>query len=758
MSAISKPYKASLSKTQGRHSYSIIFRHPVRKDPNTGESGRRVRAGLGTRDEAEANALVSQMNELLANSQFWTKGAEETARGRFNPRIVDAFFRNIVPQKKDFMDIREQVISIPSSADSDYRTALLLGTTGAGKTTLLRQIIGTHPDDNGERFPSTSVAKTTVADTEIIVSEGDYHAAVTFMEQDEVRDYLEECISAAVLSAYQEKSDSDVLRRLLQHVDQRMRFNYVLGGDDLFSEDDLDDEDEDDIDEESNEIPEILNLERTNELLISAVKRVHEIANNQGANLKASHEATGESDQQDVEKEYLDKLLREDREYHSIADDLMDEIELRFSQLTLGDMKPEQGWPVSWEFSSADRGIFIKEILRFSSNYPPLRGTLLTPLVNGIRVKGPFFPKWAENKKQPIVIVDGEGLGHTPDSSSSLSNNLLRRINAVDAIILVDDATQPMQAAPAAALRTLVETGNIKKLLMCFTHFDETEHESLPTVSARKKHVLDSAENVIAQLGKDLGVSAERALRARLDEQRFFLENIHEILDKDEKRDKRSIEQMRKLLVAVDKIIKPPVSVAARPVYAHANLVLAIREATVQFHQIWRIRLGLEYKSGITKEPWAQVKALSRRLAILNQDEYKTLKPVADLRKQIGENIYCTIQEPIDWEGDEPDEDSKQQIYDDFFSTLTERLLELAKERIWTDRFDEWNEAFNQSGRGSTVPRAKIIASIYDKAVPIPKSTPSLDQNKFLDEVLALVEAICEEKEIKLKSTTSISR
>ena len=758
MSAISKPYKASLSKTQGRHSYSIIFRHPVRKDPNTGESGRRVRAGLGTRDEAEANALVSQMNELLSNSQFWTKGAEETARGRFNPRIVDAFFRNIVPQEKNFLDIREQAISIPSSTDSDYRTALLLGTTGAGKTTLLRQIIGTHPDDNDERFPSTSVAKTTVADTEIIVSEGDYHAVVTFMEQDEVRDYLEECISAAVLSAYQEKSDSDVLRRLLQHVDQRMRFNYVLGGDDLFSEDDLEDEDEDDIDEESNEIPESLNLERTNELLISAVNRVREIANNQGANLKASHEATGESDQQDVEKEYLDKLLREDREYHIIADKLMDEIELRFFQLTLGEMKPEQGWPVSWEFSSADRDIFIKEILRFSSNYPPLRGTLLTPLVNGIRVKGAFFPKWAGNRKQPIVIVDGEGLGHTPDSSSSLSTDLTHRINAVDAVILVDNATQPMQEAPAAALRTLVRTGNIKKLLMCFTHFDKTEHESLPSVSARKKHVLESAENVITQLGKDLGVSAERALRARLEEQCFFLESIHKILNEDEKRGKRSIEQMRKLLVAVDKIIKPPVSVAARPVYAHANLVLAIREATVQFHQIWRFRLGIEYKPGVTKEHWARVKALSRHIAILKKDEYKALKPVADLHKQIGEKIYCTIQEPIRWEGGEPDEDSKQQIYDDFFSALTEGLLKLADKRMRTERYDEWQEAFKQSGRGSTVPRAKIIASIYDKAAPIPKSTPSLDQNKFLDEVLALVEAICEEKEIKLKSTTSISR
>lgn len=249
MPIIPKPYKASLSKTQGRHSYSIIFRHPVRKHPNTGKPGRRVRAGLGTKDENEANQLVAQMNELLANSDYWTAGAQATARGRFDGRIVDVLFHDIVPQPTDFMGVRKQVIPIPSSDDSDYRSALLLGTTGAGKTTVLRQIIGTHPVK--ERFPSTATAKTTVADTEIIVAEGDYQSVVTFMERNEVRDYLEECISKAVLTAYQEKPDSDVLRSLLQPVDQRMRFNYVLGNG-LVSEDDLDDEDEDedDFDEE----------------------------------------------------------------------------------------------------------------------------------------------------------------------------------------------------------------------------------------------------------------------------------------------------------------------------------------------------------------------------------------------------------------------------------------------------------------------------------------------------------------------------
>ena len=210
------------------------------------------------------------------------------------------------------------------------------------------------------------------------------------------------------------------------------------------------------------------------------------------------------------------------------------------------------------------------------------------------------------------------------------------------------------------------------------------------------------------------------------------------------------MKMMKALLAAVDRIVKRPEPVAARPVYDRANLTLAIRKAAVQFRQAWRPRLGL--KPGANKEHWTRVKALSRRLANGWSDQYDNLRPVSDLHKQLGELIYVTIQKPVRWEGDEPDEDSRQQTYDDFFSALTGPLLELATRRVWIERADEWQEALNQSGTGSTFKRAKIIAKeIYDKAAPVPDLTPSPDQNKFLHEVLALVEATCKEQHIGLE-------
>ncbi len=44
-----------------------------------------------------------------------------------------------------------------------------------------------------------------------------------------------------------------------------------------------------------------------------------------------------------------------------------------------------------------------------------------------------------------------------------------------DAIVLVDNAAQPMQAGPCAVLQSLVISGHESKLLLAFTHFDEVK-------------------------------------------------------------------------------------------------------------------------------------------------------------------------------------------------------------------------------------------------------------------------------------------
>lgn len=125
-----------------------------------------MRQSLKTDDEAEAAKLRDDMSALLANPQLWDLGARAQAQALYERRIVGIYFYKLEGAETDFMALRENMIALPSSQDSDYRRALFLGTTGAGKTTTLRQLIGTDPVK--ERFPSTSTAKTTVHETEVV--------------------------------------------------------------------------------------------------------------------------------------------------------------------------------------------------------------------------------------------------------------------------------------------------------------------------------------------------------------------------------------------------------------------------------------------------------------------------------------------------------------------------------------------------------------------------------------------------------------
>jgi hypothetical protein len=726
---------ASLSRTQGRNTGAVIFRHPKRTDPTTGKEGLRVRQSLKTDNEQEAAKLRDQMNALLASPQLWDLSAREQALGLFDPLIVDIFFYKLEGGETDFLALRDGVIALPSSQSSDYRRALFLGTTGAGKTTLLRQLMGTDPVK--ERFPAPSRGKTTVHETEVVLQDGPYTAAVTFFPMGDVREHLKECVSAAVLAAYRKESDAEQMRRLLQHVNQRFRFNHVLGNGPIKETDDFDDDSNGDADAAVGDL-----LMRTNDVLALALASGKDIAARYGESLRTELNATDEKDQRVIDEQFeeeLDNRTRDDEAFQQVVDAVMDEIEERFALLPDGKLqKTKVGWPLVWTWQTEDRDAFIAAISRFASNYAPLFGTLLTPLVNGVRVAGPFYPTWS-NDKPKLVLLDGEGLGHTPRSMSTISPTLSKRIDMVDAVILVDNAMQPMLAAPVAAMKELVSSGNSAKLVFAFTHFDKISGDNLPTPAARVQHILASAENVLSSIGEDLGPFAERAPRARLTGSRVFLADLDQRLDVESKDGKRTASQLGKLLDVIAGIVKRPKPSDSRPTYDRMDLVLSVERAAQNFHNGWRPRLGLSLEPGVVKEPWQRVKALSRRFT-MGLDGYDTLQPVADLKQQLQQRLYVVLQNPVAWDGPEPTDDDKQRIFDAIAEDLSRRLLDLASRRVKSERLADWRSAYDESGPRSTFRRAKVIAErAYDLAAPVPDVTPSPDRNAFLQDVATVM-------------------
>jgi hypothetical protein len=761
-----RPYTASKVRDRGRERYSVIFRHPVRLDTD-GRAGRRIRRGLGTADPAEADRLVDQINELLANEEFWALTARATAVGRFDPRAISAFFDGMEPVPAGSSALlRDQHIPLPTSADG-YRQVLLLGTTGAGKTTVARQLLGSDPD--ADRFPSTSTAKTTIADTELIISDGNFRGVVTFSPRDEVIDHLVDCASKAAAGILRGDTDSDVARALLDHENQRFRFSYVLGRHYRNRVADLentpatpnfgDDEDEtygSEFATEPESLPGI-DLNESKKIIDGAVRTLRELVHEHAAEARAQLDASSDDESrvaQEIIEEELDRILRNDEQFNGIVDSLLDEIEKRFEALTPGELfRNQQGWPSAWTFGCPDRETFLRAVNRFSSNYAPRFGHLLSPLVDGIRVAGPFSPTWHDGATSPkLVLIDGEGLGHTAKSAVVVPTEVAQRIGEVDAVLLVDNATQPMQAAPASAVRSILTAGHTSKLIFCFTHFDEVKGDNLGTASDRAQHVLSSVENFLSSIREEYPPRAEREIRRQLDGHSFFLSDIDKTLRPETANGRQSINQLRKMVIAIEAITEKPELGNARPVYDKVNLVLAITAATVAFHRRWKAILGVTAETDVDKEHWTRVKALNRRFAEGTADQYDTLRPVSELREFLKDEVYKSVGSPMDWRGGvRPNEEIATAVINEFSQAIARRLFEPLAERLRVSPLRIWQESFALGGPGSTGVRARIIVNdIFSQYVPVPGVAPSLNQNEFLHSIIKTIEAAAEDVGVEL--------
>lgn len=333
-----------------------------------------------------------------------------------------------------------------------------------------------------------------------------------------------------------------------------------------------------------------------------------------------------------------------------------------------------------------------------------------------------------------------------------MSTAVAKRIEEVDTVLLVDNAAQPMQAAPVAAMKALAASGNGSKLIVVFTHFDQVAGDNLRTFSAREEHVLASIENVLKAIGNDLGPSAERILRQRIDGARFFAGGIQERLNFERNAGSRSIEALSSLVSLLERGVSTTAMGPVRPVFNRMHLSLAVAEAAKAFHARWKGLLGIEFNPTAPKEHWSRVKALSRRLAEGWADEYDTMKPVADLRYELQAEIYLMLQRPLRWEGGNPTDDERQAAIDEISNAVTKKLFSLTQARIRDNVRLAWQEAYSQRGNGSTFVRARIIANdVYDRGVPIPTVAASPDQNQFLRDIAHVLEEVSSELKLVLE-------
>ncbi|HIB85565.1 MAG TPA: hypothetical protein EYO59_13490, partial [Chromatiaceae bacterium] len=315
---------------------------------------------------------------------------------------------------------------------------------------------------------------------------------------------------------------------------------------------------------------------------------------------------------QNAALDLVEEQARESDEFLALSSDILDEIRSKFENINSGQLdKTTTGWPKSWSLNKPlnKRQEFLNSVRFFSGIAHHSWGKLLTPLVNGMRVSGPFKPAWAEDQPH-LVLIDTEGLGHKANATADLPEQTLALLHEVDLIVLVDSAKNSMtNFAAGKALEGVVNSGHTQNLVITFTHMDAVKGENLKG-QAKLDHIFAGVRNVAEnQLAKNVSAEAARHLLQHLETNTFYVGKI------DKADPKPAIPELNKLLTCLINAQPPVFEPVAFPEYSQDNLVLAIQEASNNFRQQWDGRLSISPHPEFSPCEWQSIKALSRRYA-----------------------------------------------------------------------------------------------------------------------------------------------
>lgn len=703
--------------------WNTSFHHPVCRE---GSIGKKIHRSLRVSDEAEARGLQQQMNELLRLAEtpsLLPTRSHAVAEQKYARVVIDAFFDCMTPEPVDYAALRERAMQLPDNkGKASVPRVLFVGPTAAGKSRLIQQLLQT----TSENFPMRGAGRTTVADTEIIVDDADFSAVVTIYSESEVREIIKENILEACAFAHREKEDkAKTASKLLVDSDKRFRFNFMLGAwehdTEAIDDDEFENEQQEpDLDAGASAVAPWAKLE-------SCVAQVISIADL--ALETARHELQPASKEDElVVEEYWLQYIDRDR-LDALAEEILEELERRLCAAT-----GQASWPVIHRIAdTADKAEFFRRLQPFYQNHRKLFGALVTPLVQGIRVRGRFAPpSWAGTKLPTWVLLDGQGVGHEQRGATKINRTippeLAKKFSGADLICLVDRAVPAMTGDAPILLENLIVRGHLDQLALIFTHFESVAAPDLD-LPGRKAKVLEGLSNAIqaiTSLPKAQRVLLERTAEsktyflARLD-----LPDIRYPLTQGEL--KRLCEHFKRSVSAVE-------MPRFRPLYNEYQIANILRREIEVYRQDWSTTELASYH-------WKIVEALTNWIGHAYSDGYpkRNLYPGQDMSQRLVLAVSIELESPTDWEPHKPETaEEESRILNAVRTKVGDRVDAYCREVLVRDpRTGFWLPAYEEIyGPGTKMRRARTVARILEDRAQLPDE----GLGKFTKDIWGIVE------------------
>ena len=410
-------------------------------------------------------------------------------------------------------------------------------------------------------------------------------------------------------------------------------------------------------------------------------------------------------------------------EVDKIADEMIAEVEKRLCAATC-----TSSWPPSHKLpSSPDMAQFFSQLKPFYQNRRALFGKLVTPLVQGLRVQGRFYPSdWSGSKPRSWVFLDGQGVGHEQTRQTPhkiVPPDLARKFSSADVICLVDKSMPAMVGDAPILLEHLLTRGYLERIALVFTHFEAVAAPDLDG-RGRKAKVLEGVSNAIQ--GIALPKSQKVLLEQTAEGRSYFLTH----LDKRQIKGEFTKGEIRRLLSDIgDRTMATLPNRTARPIYNRYDVAKIVSEVVQEYRNEWSENVLARYNYKI-------VEALTNWIGNLLAEGYwkRGLYPGQSLSQKLMARLSIALDDPEQWDPAPLDQKEQNSALNAVRTRVADDLDRYCRQLVVQDpRISRWLPAHRDIfGEGTQRRRARTVARILEDYAQLPGRGPWLFRRRRL--------------------------